>query len=343
MSIKGNLERRILMLTPLVLIIPLLVFPRMFGTQLAKTALVNLLYEMAFYGLVVYLFNRRISLMRLIPLAGLCLVYRLAIGGVFGLLVAGLYSMNMSISLMLGVFSYLPSVIFMSAATPFILKPVLELLSGEGRENTRRVKRGQPKTESAAETYQETRSEESPVTGEVPVFSPEKRTKVPSMPESSNMAPDRKNVTVENTSRSLLQPDINGFERAALYIGEHGSVHLATVVDHEGLMLANFRRGDVDAEAWAPLALTFFECNRQVLDRTAFGSPEKLDLALAENRIVIARVNTLHLMVVAERQSDDFLNIRINQGIDIIKKYWEDRYANHTDNKLENINVSGTK
>jgi len=343
MSIKGNLERRILVLTPLVLIIPLLIFPRMFGTQLAKTALVNLLYEMAFYGLVVYLFNRRISLMRLVPLAGLCLVYRLAMGVVFGLMVAGLYSMNMSISLMLGVFSYLPSVIFMIAVTPFIMKPVLDLLGRDGGEKSRRVNHDHPKTEPAADSFRETRNEELSVTGEIPVFAKEKRTAAPAVSESSNMAPGRKNVPVEDASRSLLQPDINGFERAARYIGEHGSVHLAAVVDHEGLMLANFRRGELDAEAWAPLALIFFDSNRQVLDRTEFGSPEKLDLTLADNRIVIARINNLHLIVVAERQSDDFLNIRINQGIDIIKKYWEDRYAIHTDNKLENINVSGTK
>ena len=344
MSIKGNLERRILLLTLLVLIIPLLIFPRMFGTQLVKTTLVTLLYEAAFYGLMVYLFNRRVSLVRLLPLAGLCLGYRLAMGAVFGLLIAGLYSMKTSVSLMLGVFSYLPAVIVMALATPFVLKPVLEMLSGDRGSQPRQVNQPQPSAnaEFAAETLRETRREEAPVTGEIPVFTPEKKVPAAELSENRPAAPERKPAPVEDSSRGLLQPDINGFERAVRYIGEHGSVHLAAVVDFEGLMLANFRRGDIDAEVWAPLALTFFDCNRQVLDRTSSGSPEKIDLALNDHRIVIARVNSMHLMVVAERHSDDFLNIRINQGIDIIKKYWEDRYANNFDNKLENINVSGT-
>ncbi|MFZ5980551.1 MAG: hypothetical protein ACOYVF_07945 [Candidatus Zixiibacteriota bacterium] len=345
MSIKGNLERRILLFTPLVLIIPLLIFPRMFGTQLAKASVLNLLNETVFYGLMVYLFNRRISLKRLLPLAGLCLVYRLFLGTAFGFLVAVLYSMKTSISLMLGIFSYLPSVIFMTLATPFVLKPLLEWLSGRTVEKPTRIKYQQTKNELSAETIQEPRREEPPITGEIPVYRQEKKTAAPAVPSQfeSSHKPERKPVSDDSSARSLLQPDINGFERAVRYIGEHGSVHLAAVVDYEGLMLANFRRGNVDAELWAPLALMFFDINRRVLDRTMSGTPEKIDLALEDIRIVIARINSIYLMVVAERQSDDFLNIRINQGMEIIKKYWEDRYANHFDNKLENINVSGIK
>jgi hypothetical protein len=115
------------------------------------------------------------------------------------------------------------------------------------------------------------------------------------------------------------------------------------VVDHEGLLLANFKRGNLDPEAWAPLALVFYDQNCHVLDRVAFNAPEKIDLVLKDNRLVIARVDQVSLMVIAERQTDDFLNIRINQSMDIIKRYLDERYGKKTDKTVESINVSGTE
>ncbi|MBN1212523.1 MAG: hypothetical protein JXA92_08090 [candidate division Zixibacteria bacterium] len=353
MNFKENIGQRVSLLTLFALIVPLLFFPQMFGTQLAKASLVNFLYELVFYGFVIFLFNRRASLWGLVQTAGWCMAYRLGLSVAFGLLITGLFSMSLAVSLKLGLYSYLPGVVFYAVITPFIMKPVIDKVNIRESKPSRKKRRqvALPPSEpigihpTATDDNEPAPVRETPATAiAVPksVFPPvvEKTVSMMASPEPASAG---------ESTRGFLQSDINGFERATRYIGEHAAVHLATVVDHEGLLLANFKRGEIDPEAWAPLALVFFESNMQVLKRAATNPPEKIDIVLRDKRIVVARVSKASLMVVAERQSDDFLNIRINQGLDIIKKYIDERYSRifkekeANENKLENINVSSTQ
>lgn len=121
--------------------------------------------------------------------------------------------------------------------------------------------------------------------------------------------------------------DMNGFERTVRYIAEHGSVYYASVVDPDGLLLANYHRGKIDPEDMAPLAVLFFEWNRAVLAKGRLGEAEKIDITLKEKRLILGRVGDLCLMVLSERQADDLLNIRMNQGMDILRKYAAEKYA----------------
>ena len=347
----GRIAQRIILFTLIALIVPMLVFPRQFGTELARPSLVNALYELVYYGFIMFLFNRRITLVQLIQGGGLCLVFRLAVGTSFGLLIAAMYGMKVSVSLQLGLSSYLPAILFHIAATPFILHPVLmRYIQSRPRQAVREepVEEPEPTPEPVstpvakeatganmtAETHSISISRERGVVTNAP------------LPASTPAASGRENAATSSRQKSSSQSpaEMNGFERATRYIGEHGAVHLAAVVDHEGLLLANFRRGNIEAEDWAPLALLFFENNQHVLDRAAaFGAAEKVDLLMKNNRIVVTRESWYNLMVISERQADDFLNIRINQGMDIIRKYVEERYGRQEHTKAENTYVSGTK
>ena len=40
-------------------------------------------------------------------------------------------------------------------------------------------------------------------------------------------------------------------------------------------------------------------------------------------------------MVLSERQADDLLNIRINQGMDILRKYAAEKYASGQQTQVE--------
>ncbi|MDH4157422.1 MAG: hypothetical protein OEW00_09135, partial [candidate division Zixibacteria bacterium] len=90
---------------------------------------------------------------------------------------------------------------------------------------------------------------------------------------------------------------------------------------------SQFTRGGTVAEDLAPLALVFAQQNRDVLDRARLGAPEKIDVSVRDKRVVIASEERVSLMVVAERQADDVLNIRINQALEIIRKYMAERYS----------------
>jgi predicted regulator of Ras-like GTPase activity (Roadblock/LC7/MglB family) len=322
----------IILLTLVALIVPMVVFPRTFGMELIKPSIINLAFEVVFYGFVIFLFNRRVTLLKLAAAAGLCLVYRVAAGAAFGLLIAAMYSMDMKICLQLGIFSYPPVLFFQVVVTPFALRPVLMPLIKSHRE-----RRTQPSETTETPTKEvDTRPKAT-----------SRERKVASRPVRPQPRP-RPEPTVAPVSRETAHAtppsELNGFERATRYIGEHGSVHLAAVVDQEGLLLANTRRGSIEAEDWAPMALLLASDNQKVIDRVSgFGPPEKIDLVTKDNRVIVARESWYSLLVIAERQSDDLLNIRINQGMDIIRKYVEDRYGRKENSKTENIYVSGTK
>jgi hypothetical protein len=333
----GRVTQRIVLFTLIALIIPMLIFPRQFGTELARPSLVNALYELVYYGFIMFLFNRRINLVQLIQGAGICLVFRLALGASFGLLIAVMYAMKVTVSLQLGLSSYLPAILFHIAVTPFVLRQAVREEPVEEPEPVPApppVPKETPGASMTAETHSISVSRERGIVTNAP------------LPSSTPASSSRQSESVSSRSKSASSSptEVNGFERATRYIGEHGSVHLAAVVDHEGLLLANFRRGNIEADDWAPLALLFLESNQQVLDRaSAFGNAEKVDLLMKSNRIVVTRENWYSLLVISERQTDDFLNIRINQGMDIIRKYVEERYGRQEHTKAENTYVSGTK
>ena len=332
MELSGRIAQRLLLFSLVALIVPMVVFPAHFGVELAQASLLNVMYELIFYGLVVFLFHRRSTLLQLVEAAGICLVYRLALGAIFGVVIAAWYSLNLTIALSLGMSGYLPAVLFQIAVTPFILIPVTDQLYRRGRPARER-----PAAEAVPEAPEKVRTATA-----VPRHRGSVLDSSAARPVASSRA-----AAVEETARDGGVPvrhpsETNGFERAVRYIGEHGSVHLAAVVDAEGLLMAGMSRGGAVAEEWSPLALLFLQCNDEVLRRGDFGESEKLDIALADQRVSVARCGDFCLMVVAERQQDDVLNIRIHQALDIIEKYVAERYGRLFNHNAEKVHVSGT-
>jgi hypothetical protein len=314
MEITGRIVHQILLLSMLVLIAPMILFPDRLGTGLARASLINAVYELVYYSAVIFFFYRRASLPKIAQIAGLCLVYRLVLGTVFGLLIAATYSMSLIISLTLGLASYLPAILLHIAATPFILKPI------------------------AAQLIPYTKRQRQPVEEPVPAEVPEhggtvvavSAEQAVSRPTPVRIPEPEAHLSRESRVGSPSGPEhaeANGFDRAARYIGEDASVQLAVVVDDEGLLLGQFKRGEKEADDRAPFSLLFYDANRGALQRAGWGAPEKIDLLVRDTRIIVAREESWCLMVIAQRHADDFLNIRINQGLEIIRKYIARRYG----------------
>jgi len=319
MDTKGQTSRRVLLLSLAGMILPLVAFPARFGFELARPLLVNLLYEMVFYGLVVFIFYRRVTLLQLVSGAGICLVYRLTIGTVFGLFIAAMYSMDLGVSLRLGLSGYLPAILFHVAITPFVLKPIIGQLLPSAQAAPRQVPmRSEPNQPTDSGLSSVAVSKEHGVVTKSVSQTPE---------------PLETEKSIEPTS-----PPPEPFKAY-----ETASVHLAAVVDEEGLLLGNFTRNQIDPEAWAPLALLFLQSGGDVLERTELDGLERLDLQLKEKRMVVARSNGCSLMVVSERLDDDLLNIRINQGLDMINRFVAERYGDKLNSNAENIHVSSAQ
>ncbi|MEW5795623.1 MAG: hypothetical protein AB1772_04600 [Candidatus Zixiibacteriota bacterium] len=320
----GQTNRRIIIFSLGAVIVPLVVFPSRLGTDIARASLVNALYELVYYGVVIFIFHRSTTLLRLIQGAGVCLIYRLALGAVFGLLLAAVYSLQTRVSLTLGMSGYLPAILFQIALAPFVLKPVVDQLYGD--EPVRRRAAPPIQTDTRAEFVR-------------PAHVPVKPKAAPEAPKVPAFAAARKPDSAAYHRSADSMRELNGFDRAVYYLGEHSAVQLATIVDSEGLTLGSFKRGQVRPEDWAPLALLVVGESGQVLERGNLDGLEKVDLILKDKRLVVARPEGLYLMVLAERHDDDLLNIRINQALEMINKFVAERYGNKLHPNAERVHV----
>jgi len=312
MEMNGRIARQILLFSLLVLIIPMILFPERLGTTLAKASLVYVLFELVYYGIVSFILNRHASLVQLAQAAGLCIVYRFALGAFLGVFIVIAYPMDLSVALTLSMSSYLPAILLQIAATPFILQPAVSSSLFEQRRPRHVVMDGPqtpPRTSTATASDARARRQES--------YSPDRT--------SSRLRQD--STGKQTTVAAPAFSDANGFERATRYIGEDASVELAAVVDPEGLLLSHFVRGDIDPESWAPFAVVLEHSNSAILKRFGFTSPDKVELIFREKKVAIASEEMFSLLIVSERTLDEVLHIRINQALDIIRKYVAERYS----------------
>jgi hypothetical protein len=332
---KGTapISKRLLPATLLLLAVPLVIFPKQLGLPLANMSALTVLLEFLFYTGVVFMMENNPQFGKLLLASTVCMLYRYSLGIVFGLCVALFFSLSLTASLQLGVFSYLPVVILHIIGAPFALKPLLVSLTEK-----QRVRRMQPREMPARDSAQSgltsiSISREKGVVAESQV--------VPPIPEVEN----KRHHSVTENSQASGQPDCGGFDRATRYIGEHGSVFLAAVVDNEGLLLSNFKRGGIEPEDWAPLSLLFFTANRRVLNRVATGlqTPDRLDIFMKDHRILVAREAKFSLMVIVERHADETMQIRFNQAMDMIRRHFAERYNSSQEINAEKIHVSSTK
>lgn len=305
-----NVRIFVSLLSLIIIVVPLMIFPERFGLPLISGSAIYMMYELVFYGVVLYLFRRDVTLSTILVGSALTFVYRMALGAAFGLGVIAIHNLDNTVAFSLGMAKYLPSVLLHVLAAPFIMRPVYlnlaaHLNSPEANSQRRweLVSSGEPHTDARPEYRFRTDTQPAPL----PVHTPK---------------PERRNQPAFATD------DPNLFARAIDYIGESSSVRLAVLADDEGLPLASFSRCEEDIELWAPLSLVLNSSMRDLLRRYGRGGdPEKIDLSTRSVRIIIRRIQPVTLLVLGEPQADETIHIRISQATDMIRKYITDRYS----------------
>ncbi|MEW6049930.1 MAG: hypothetical protein AB1644_02565 [Candidatus Zixiibacteriota bacterium] len=331
MQIPERIGRLILLITLVLWIVPLLLFPERLGTQVMRVSVWFVGLELLYYACVVLVSQRGMTAMSRFQAVLGSFVYRLALGIVFGLLVTVMFDMGWRAALTLGTFGYLPAVLLHIAAAPFALRPLFNEVTGQKEPRRAQVRPSLQRENLPAGMTSIAISKERGITSE----------SLPIPPlEYDNR---RHGGSASEQHPSGNQPELNGFDRATRYIGEHGSVFMAVVVDYEGLPLSSFKRGTLNPDDWAPLSLLFLDANRRVLDRTRLGAPDRLDLTLKDKRLMVARDQQYSLLVLAERLSDDTLSIRVSQAMEMIRRYMTERFAAKQDINAEKIHVSSAE
>ena len=325
MILSGRISRQIQLSSLVLLVVPLILFPERLGTSLAKASLIFAVYELAFYSFVMFLFNSRASLIQIVQAAAVCLVYRLVLGAGLGLLLVIPFSMKLSVSLALGMSGYIPAIGLHILAVPFVLRPALTgIFDSSGKTPLQ-----QPKSQTSVE----------PISNQASIAVSRERG-YSAQPTTDIMPNNPSRLTGGVTDDRTGVAEVNGFEKAVSYIGEDGSVHLAAVVDKEGLLLAHFERRGLVAEDYAPLAILALQQNAALSGRLGEQSLERIDLSSGERRTVVVDVEHAALLVLSEIKVDDVLNIRINQGVEMIRKQMAERYAKVTMPNAERKYVS---
>ncbi|MCP4568545.1 MAG: hypothetical protein GY841_13290 [FCB group bacterium] len=322
---ENNTKRLILLLSLILIIVPMVVFPNRMGMTLASGSTIYMFSEIVYYGFVLYLFRRDISLVALIVGSALTFVYRMALGAVFGLAIIMMYGIESSIAFSLGVTKYLPAVLLHVASAPFIMRAVyLQLAADMVPPQNKRISRPTPIAEDFAPV-----NNNNPVTG---------------INSKAVNRPVLKEFNVEQpTGPTLYSDDENLFERAIAYLGEIASVRMALLVTEEGLVLARMSRCDEDGDLWAPLAISLESGIDHILDRFQQRSQaEGLDLSTQNKRIILRRVEHVILMILADPDIDETIHIRIAQATDMVRKYMSERYSPAAFARVEDNYVSNS-
>jgi len=322
-AMKRQSKRVILLFSLILVVIPMVIFPARMGLPLVSGSAVFMLYEVLYYGAVLFFFRRQTTLATLLIGSALSLVYRMTLGAALGLAIIAMYGIDSTVAFSLGMAKYLPAVLLQVAVTPFVLRPFYLSLA--------RTLTGTPPRRHAYTSPAPVRPADQEIKIAAPVKFEERAGPVLSGRRSDSPMPA---VTLD---------DGNQFERAMAYLGEASAVRMALVVDEEGLLLARFNRCEEDPELWAPLAIILEGYNRQVLNRyRRGGDPDKIDIGTRQMRILVRRIEHVILMVLAERHADETVLIRSAQAAEMIRKYMSERYSPALFARVEERYVSNT-
>lgn len=116
------------------------------------------------------------------------------------------------------------------------------------------------------------------------------------------------------------------FDAAVAHVASYSTVGLVLLVDDEGLCVARAARGTADSDLWAPVVNLLYHATIAQLRRTPDSDVRRLQISLSRERLVVERVEPFYLAVLCDHNTDDLVNVRITQAVEMIRKYYEHKY-----------------
>lgn len=297
MTLNAPELKKAMLLGLVAAVVPLFYYPNSFGWQGATAgSALYLILELCYYVLVFYGFNRRADTGSHVIAAGMTFGLRAALGIVFGLLLAGNHGMTAVSGLSSGLFSYLPFVIPMALMMPFLMRSALEVKA--------------IRTPRSRNPYS-TSTTDSSDSAKIPAIATQ------AMP-----------VVTEKSAWQGGGSGIPDFGAAVEHVASYSTVEMALLVDDDGLCVAKACRPNSDIEMWAPVVNLVYQSIQAELVRTGSTTMKRYELTLATQKLVVERVETFYLAVLFDQVTDELVNVRIAQAIDMIKKFYKQKYSN---------------
>ena len=147
-SDHGMEIRGVLLLSLFIMVVPLIFFQKDFGLIVDMPFSLLSAFELGWYVVIFFILFSKASVLWVIFLALLTLAYRLSVGIGSGLFLVALFSLNLTFSLKLGIYQYLPAFLLQAMMSPFILKSSFGILMEKKPGEQRKEYQGLNKTTS---------------------------------------------------------------------------------------------------------------------------------------------------------------------------------------------------
>jgi hypothetical protein len=132
--------------------------------------------------------------------------------------------------------------------------------------------------------------------------------------------------TADLATRPTGTDQMPDFGAAVAHVASYSTVELALLVDEEGLSVARASRGGADSDLWAPVVNLVYEAICGEMVRTGDAGVRRFELTLTDHRLVVERVAPFYLAVLFDHATDELVNVRIAQAVDMVRKYAEYKY-----------------
>jgi predicted regulator of Ras-like GTPase activity (Roadblock/LC7/MglB family) len=116
------------------------------------------------------------------------------------------------------------------------------------------------------------------------------------------------------------------FDAAVSHVATYSTVGLVLLVDEEGLCVARASRGTGDSDLWAPVINLLYDSVIKQLRRTSDSNVRRLQVTLSHERLVVERVEPFYLAVLFDQNTDELVNVRIAQAVEMVKRFYEHKY-----------------
>lgn len=296
--------RGVLLISLLVMVLPLVLFPKNLGLTFASSVSLLFALELGWYTLVLFVIFSKAAAPRVFLFALLTLGYRIGLGIGFGILLLVMFSLALSSSVKMGIYQYLPAFLLQALVSPFVLKPFYRFLI----EKTQKATVTEPSATMSAGRLAE----------RVP---PETSLESNQGPEGTASIPKEKETKVAAEEK---------LENFLHYLREYAGVKAAVLVDHEGLVVGEDSSPDLDPETVATYAKHIKEANDQILDKMGEKTSERIGIYTADAWICLNQIEDFTLAVVSDRRTDELLSVRIQQSTGMIRRFLCQRYQKNT-------------
>ena len=294
--------RQLILLGFFLAIVPLVFFPKNFGVRVEFNPFFIFLFELVWYFLALSFLFPSLPSALLVLYSFSTFLFRLTLGLVFGFFLFVMFPIEIGKAFSLGVLNYFPAFIFQVFLLPFIVRHSL----GDTLKSFRREKRQKPSFvgQIGEVSYKESKKTLAEKVGkEKPIRSLDAYAK-------------GKEISLEVS-----------IEDAIHYLKEYPGVFGVILVDSDGLVVAKSLSQSLDEDELAPFGVTFREVNTQLLKRLNEEKIERIQILSDKLWINLTSIGKFCLLTLADRHTDELLNIRISKAQENIKKYLEQRYG----------------